>query len=291
MVRVLPLFEYLEPEKIGEAVCILSTWGAKAKVLAGGVDLVDRMRRRKVKPECVVSIQRIPGLDYINSDGMGGLKIGALTTLRSLELAPLVHRGYPFLWDAVHQIGSIQVKNLATAVGNLCVATPASDLAPPLVSLGAKLQIASPATERIVPVENFFMGVNQSILQPGDIVTELLLPSIPGKTVGVFMKLARTATDIAKVNVAVMLKFENNRCQDAKIALGSVAPTVVRARKAEGILKERKLEPLVIAEAARAAAEEVRPISDLRSTAEYRKEMVEVVVRRAIDKALERTQA
>ncbi len=132
MVQVLRSFEYLESQTIGEAVRVLPAYGMKAKLLAGGVGLVDSMRRGTIEPECVVSIQRIPKLDYIEGDGTRGLRIGALITLRSLELSPVIHRDYPFLWEAVHQVASIQVKNMATVVGNLCVASPASDLVPPL---------------------------------------------------------------------------------------------------------------------------------------------------------------
>lgn len=286
---VLRPFEYFEPGMIGEAVRISFMYGDKAKVLAGGVDLIPRMRQRKIKPECVVSLQRIPGLDYIEGNG-AGLRIGALTTLRSIELSPIIQRDYMILYEAIQGIASIQVKNMGTAVGNLCVATPASDVAPPLSVLGAKLRIASATPERIIPIENLFIGVNQTILQPGDIVTEILLPSLPAKTGCAFLKLVRTAADIAKVNVAVSVTITNNTCKEAKIALGSVAPTLIRAERAEEILRGKRLDQEVI-EAAAQAAEEAQPITDIRSTAEYRKEMTEVLVRRAIEKALERARA
>lgn len=288
MARVLKPFEYFEPRTAEEAVRILFTYGEKAKVLAGGVDLVARMRQHQIKPECVVSIQRIPGLDYIKGDGVEGLRIGALTTLRSIELSPPIKKDCMVLYEAVHQIVSIQVKNMGTVVGNLCVASPASDLAPALLVLGAELKITSLAPERTIPIENFFIGVNQTILQPSEIVTEVVVPSVPTRTGGAFMKLVRTATDIAKVNVAVTVMVIDNICQEAKIALGSVAPTAIRARKAEATLKGQKLEKRIIEEAAEAATEEIKPISDIRSTAEYRKETTKVLVRRAIEKALER---
>jgi len=266
---VLKPFEYFEPKTVEEAVQVLSMYGEKAKVLAGGVDLVPSMRRREIQPQYVVSIQRIPGLHYIESDGTGS-RIGALTTLRSIELSRAIQRGYLVLYEAVHQIASIQVKTMGTAVGNLCVATPASDVATALISLGAELKLAGPSKERIIPLESFFIGVNQAILQPDEIVTEILLPSLPAGTGGAFLKLVRTAGDIAKVNVAVVITITDNRCKEAKITLGSMAPTPIRTRKAE------------------AAAGEAKPITDIRSTAEYRKETTKVLVRRAIEKALER---
>ena len=290
MARVLKPFEYFEPGTVEEAARILFMYGEEAKVLAGSVDLVPRMRQRQVQPKCVVNIQGIPGLDYIESDE-AGLRIGALTTLRSIELSPLVQKDYAALYEAIHQIASVQVKTMGTAVGNLCVATPASDVAAALFVLGAKLRIAGPTPERAVPIENFFIGVNQTILQPGEIVTEILLPRPPAGAGSAFLRLVRTAADVAKVNVAVMVTVTNNRCKEVKIALGAVAPTPIRARKAEGSLKEQELKREIIEVAAEAAAEETKPITDIRSTAEYRKEMTRVLVRRAIEKALGRAKA
>jgi len=284
-------FKYLEPESVEELVRILTVYGKEAKVLAGGVDLVRRMRRGEIKSQCVAGLQMIHGLDYIEGDGREGLRIGALTTLRTIELSPIVQKDYVLLYEAIHQIASIAVKNMGTAVGNLCVASPASDVAPPLLALGAELKITGPTSKSTMTIESFFIGVNRTALQPSEIVTGILVPSLPDATGGAFVKLARTASDIAKVNVAVTLTVTNNTCKDARIALGSVAPTVVRARKAENIVKGQKLEPKMIAEAAEAATEEAKTITDVRSTAEYRKRMARVLVKRAIEKAAERAAA
>lgn len=291
MSRALKSFEYFEPRTVEEVVRILFMYGGEAKVLAGGVDLVPKMRKRQIQPKCLVSIQRIPGIDYIASDGAEGLRIGALTSLRSIELSPAIQKDYELLHEAIHQIASIQVKNMGTAVGNLCVATPASDIALPLLVLGAKLRIVGLTQERNVPIEKFFIGVGQTVLQPSEIVTEVLLPSPPAATGGAFLKLVRTATDVAKVNVAVTVTVTDGICQDVKIALGSVAPTPIRANKAEEALKGKKLDQEAIAEAAETAAEETKPIDDIRSTAEYRKEVTKVLVRRAIEKASKRAKA
>ena len=290
MAQPLKPFDYFEPTTIEEATQILSKYGTKVKVLAGGVDLVARMRRRQVQPQYVVSILSIPGLDYIQSD-KAGLRFGALTTIRSIELSPIVERDYAVLYEAANQIASVQVKTMGTAVGNLCVATPASDIASALYALGARLRIVGLASERIIPIENFFVGVNQTVLEPGEIVTEVILPSPTPQTGGAFFKLVRTASDIAKVNVAVSLTVTDNTCRDAKIALGSVAPTVFRATQAEKALKGSTLEPKVVEEAAQLAAQEAKPITDLRSTVEYRGEMVRVLVKRAVEKALTRARA
>jgi len=290
MTRPLKPFDYFEPTTIKEAVQILGRYGTKAKLLAGGVDLVARMRRHQVQPQYVVSILSIPGLDYIHSDE-AGLSFGALATIRSIELSPIVKNDYTVLYEAASQIASVQVKTMGTAVGNLCVATPASDIATALYALGAKLRIAGPAGERTIPVEDLFVGVNQTVLEPGEIVTEVMLPSPAPQTGGAFFKLVRTASDIAKVNVAVSLTVTDNTCREARIVLGSVAPTVIRATQAEEALRSSTLEPKVIEEVAQLATGEAKPITDLRSTIEYRREMVRVLVKRAVKKALARAKA
>ena len=289
--RVLKPFEYLEPGTVEEAVRLLSSYGDKAKVLAGGIDLIPRMRQRKITPAYVVNIQQIGALDYIEGDGVKGLRFGALATLRFVELSPIVQKDYVVLYEAAHQITSVQVKTMGTAVGNLCVATPASDIAVALFALGAELKIASTGAERTVPIENFFIGSGQTALEPGEMVTEVMLPNPPSGTYGAFLNLVRTAADIAKVNVAVMVTVSGDTCREAKIAIGAVAPTVFRAAKAETALKDQKLDQGIIRAAAEAAAEETKSISDLRSTAEYRKEMTKVLVRQALEKAIESAKA
>ncbi len=291
MYRVLRPFEYLEPNTVDEAVQVLSGYGTRAVVLAGGVDLMSRMRRREIKPEYLIYIGKIAGLDYIENNKTNNLRIGALTTIRSLELSPAIQRDYLPLYEAAHSIASIQVKTMGTVVGNLCVATPASDLASALVALGAKLRIASSTAERVEDIVNFYIGPNRTSLQPGELVTELLLPGLRAGTGGAFIKVMRTADDIAKVNVAVQLEVVEKRFTEVKVAIGSVAPTVIRSRNAEESLEGQKLGPEIVKQAAEAAAEEVQPITDIRSTAEYRKQLVGVLVRQAIEQATERALA
>lgn len=290
MTRPLKPFDYFEPTTIEEAAQILSKYSTKAKVLAGGVDLVARMRRRQIQLQYVVSILSIPGQDYIQSDKTG-LRFGALTTIRSIERSPIVKKDYAVLHEAASQIASVQVKAMGTAVGNLCVATPASDIASALYALGASLRIIGPASERTIPIEEFFVGVNKTVLKPDEIVTEVILPSPAPQTGGAFFKLVRTVADIAKVNAAVNLTVTDNICRQARIALGSVAPTVIRATQAEEALEGSTLEPKVVEKAAQLAAQEAKPIADLRSTVEYRRGMVRVLVRRAVEKALTRARA
>lgn len=288
MHRTIRPFELLEPETVEGAISSLSMYGTKAKVLAGGVDLVSKMMRWQVKPEYVVSIRRIPGLDYILINEEGGLRIGALTTLRSIEMSPVIRKDYHVLYEAVNQIASIQIKTMSTAVGNLCVATPASDVATALCVLSIKLKVNGPSQENIVPIEEFFVNVGMTILKPNQIVTEIIVPSVPRESSGAFMKLKPVKASISKVNVAVMLRLVNGICEDVRIALGAVAPTVIRAVRAEGILRGTKIDQKTLNTAAKTAVDESKPITDLRSNAEYRQEMVRVLVQRAILRALDR---
>jgi carbon-monoxide dehydrogenase medium subunit len=175
---------------------------------------------------------------------------------------------------------------MGTAVGNICSATPASDVASTLLALGAKLKIASAESESVVGLESFFVDVHKSILKPNELVTEIFVPPIPPGTGCAFLKLAKTRAEIAKLNVSVVATVADNTCKDAKIALGSVAPTPLRARKAEETIKGKKVEEEIITKTAKTAAGEATPITDLWSTVEYRTEMIEVLVKRAIRIAL-----
>jgi carbon-monoxide dehydrogenase medium subunit len=289
--HVLKPFDYFEPETVKEAAQLLSTHGGNAQVLAGGIDLIPRMRVGKIKADVLVNIQKIPDLDSIETNDTGDLKFGAMATLHALETSKTVRDSYPALYRAVHQISSVQAKQMGTAVGNLCVATPASDLATALFALGAELTITGVEGERTESIHAFYPDNGRTSLVAGEIVTAVSLPSPPTGTGSAFMNLIRTRADIAKVSVAVALALKDGTCQSARIALGAVAPTVFRAAKAEALLTGRELTPEIILEAAKIAAGETSPITDLRSTSEYRREMTGVLVGRALEKALHQAKA
>jgi len=288
MHRTLRSFELLEPTTIKEAIKLLASHGDKTKILAGGVDLVSRMMRWQIKPEYVISIRKIPGLDYIEGDGKSGLKIGAMTSLISIELSPIIKLDYTVLYETICQIASIQVKTMSTVVGNLCVSTPASDIAPVLCVLEAKLKIVGSNKDKVVAIEDFFVDVGKTILEPDQIVTEIQIPAASPQTGAAFFKLKPVKASISKVNAAVMLSMKDSTCNKARIALGSVAPKMIRAMRAEETIRGKMVDEALIARAAEMAAEESKPITDLRSTGEYRKQMVAVLVKRAIKAALER---
>ena len=280
-------FEYFEPRTVREATQILSDYGEKAQILAGGIDLIPRMQKGDIRAEYVVNIQKIPDLERIEPDGKQGITLGAMSRLRSIEVSGAIQNKYPILYEAIHQITSVQAKYMGTAVGNLCVATPASDVATSLFALGAQLKITGPKGERIELIEKFYVDYHLTSLKRGEMVTEVLLPNPPPGTGTAFFNLVRTRADIAKIGAATAIVVQNGICREVRIAIGAAAPTVFRAVKAETLLTGQKITPQVINKAAETAAGETKPITDIRSTANYRKEMARVLVRRALEKALE----
>ena len=279
-------FDYFEPATVKEAVQILAQYGEKAKILAGGVDLIPRMRKEKTKAEYLVNIQGIPGLNAIKDDKSSGLNFGAMTKLHAIETAETVKTGYPILFEAIHQIASVQAKYMGTAVGNICVATPASDVVTVLMALDAVITITGKSGERKEPIAKFCVDYGRTSLKPYEMVTAVSIPASAAGISTAFMNLVRTRADIAKLTVAAALKMENGTCREARIAIGSAAPTVLRPAKAEKILAGEKLNSRLINDAAEAAAGETKTIDDVRSTAAYRKDMTRLLVSRVIEKAL-----
>lgn len=282
-------FEYLEAGTVEEAVSLLDRYGGEARAIAGGTDLVVQLRYRECAPKYLVDLKTIPGLDHIVEDGEG-LRLGALATIRSVETSPLIKERYSILAQAAHLLGSVQVRNLATVGGNLCHAAPSAETAAPLLALGARARIAGPSGERLVPLEDFFAGPGQTCLKPGEILVELQVPSPTPRSAGVYLKHSiRKAMDIAFVGTGVVVELADGDgvCKDIRIALGAVAPTPMRAVKAEAHLRGKVLEEGVLREAGEIASQECSPISDIRCSAEHRREIVKVFVRRAALQAAE----
>ena len=278
-------FQYFEPKSIDEAIELLNTYGDTAQILAGGVDLIPRLRTGAISADTIINIQTIPELSYIKADGADGLEFGAMATLRSLELSLELKRVYPAVYDAIHQLSSVQCKCMGTAVGNVCVATSASDVATALMAVNSVLIVAGRNCRRRVPLAGFYTGYRRTALQRGEFVTGVLLPKPARGEASTFMNLVRTHADIAKLAVGVSVLRENGVCKEARIALGAVAPTVFRADAAERVLRGQELSSAGIAAAAEAAAASTTPITDFRSTDEYRREMTRVLVGRALTKA------
>jgi carbon-monoxide dehydrogenase medium subunit len=281
-------FEYYEPANLEEASALLVRHGAEASLLAGGTDLLVEIKEHVRWPKHVVNVKRIPGLAALEYDARDGLRFGALVTAREIETSPVVLEKYPGLAQAARELGSIQVRHRATVVGNICRASPSADTLPPLIADGASVRIRGPAGGRTVALEDFFTGPGKTVLAPGELVTEVVVPPPAPRTGKHYIKHGRRkAMELATVGVAVALTLEGDACREIRIALGAVAPTPIRARAAEAALHGRGLDAQAIAAAARIAQGECRPISNVRGSAEYRREMVGVLAARAIERARE----
>ena len=278
--------EYYRPKNLAEASSILAASSERGRVIAGGTDL---LLQKSKGVECIVDISKL-GLDYIKENEQG-ICLGAATTVSAVHASPLFSSGpYLVLSEAAGSLATATIRNKATVGGNLCNASPAADLPLPLFVLEATLLAVGPEGERRIPVHEFFKDVNVTGLSKGELLKEICIPPCPENAGTCFMKLRRhmTAIDIAVVNAAVLLVCRSGICETARIAMGAVAPTPVRARNAEMLLMGRKLNEHTIQEAAEAAAAESKPIDDLRASAAYRKSMVAVLVSRALETSLRR---
>jgi aerobic carbon-monoxide dehydrogenase medium subunit len=276
-------FEYHEPRSLAEASRLLVELGEEAHAFAGGTDLLVEIREGLRHCAHVISLKRLEDLKGLVFDHGRGLRIGALATAREIETDPTIARHYPNLLSAVRSLGSIQVRNRATLVGNICRASPSADTAPPLIADEAIVTIAGQTGVRKTPIAQFFVGPGKTVLARGDIVVAVETPPDPSPLGRAYLKLGRRqAMELATVGVAATLSMEGDSCVDSRIALGAVAPTPVRASSAERALCGRPLTDAALDEAARAAMAECAPIDNVRASAAYRRDMVGVLTRRAI---------
>ncbi len=282
-------FDYCEPGSVPEAVALLSQYGNRAKILAGGTDLLVQMKMERVAPQAVISIGRIPGLDNIVVQG-GHLHIGARATIKAIERDPQVQSHYQALAEACNSFSTTQVQTMGTVGGNLGNGSPASDSAPALIILGAEVEIAGPDGKRRLPLEQFFLGPGKTTLQSGELITDVILPRPQAGTGSAFLKISRVAADIAKASAAVLIVRVGDRIADCRMAFGSVAPTPVRTRQAEQMLIGQVWSEDLIERAAGCAAEEITPIDDVRSTARYRRAAVNAITCDALHHAWQRAQ-
>jgi carbon-monoxide dehydrogenase medium subunit len=260
----------------------------RARILAGGTDLLVNMKLMLEKPEYLLDLTKISNLGHIDYTEKHGLRIGPLARLRDIEKSNILTERYPVLSEASKEMATVQIRNMATIGGNVCNASPAADMAPPLLVINARMVIANSLGTRTVPIEEFFTGAKLTIMGPNEVLTEIRADDMPPDNRIVFLKFKRTAADLAIASVAVMIRRQNGICKDARVALGAVAETPIRAKSAEGFLKDRELDEKTINEAAQIAANETDPISDVRSTAAYRKHLVGILVQRAIRKAIKK---
>lgn len=287
MVRKLRAFEYLRPGTVAETVSLLRNYQEKASLLAGGTDLLVFMKLGSKHPKYVIDMKGISALDHLSWTPADGLKIGSLITLQSLIRDPLVGKHVPILEQAAHAVGHPQVRSRATITGNICTASPSGDMAPSLLALEARVTVAGPGGERTIPVREIFAGPFQTVLAPTDVVTGIQVPALPPRSAGCYRWQSKiTAVDETLVGAAVVVTLADNgkALTEVRIGLGSVAPTPIRAPKAEEFLKGKQVEASLFKEAAAIAAGESRP----RTRADYRREITKVLLEEALQKAVAR---
>jgi carbon-monoxide dehydrogenase medium subunit len=281
-----PRFDYIAPQTVDEAVSLLVEGGADTRIMAGGTDLLVKIRHRLLFPERIVSLRRIAGLDAITFDKHSGLTIGAMALLADVAAHADIRRTYPSVARAAAGTANVQVRNMGTVVGNLCNASPSADNAPTLMAMGASVDIAGPDGHRRIALDRFFQGPGLTALKTGEIVTAVFIPLPPAGCGTAYHSLSqRGKLDCSAVGVAAMVVLKGQRCKDARLVVGACAPVPMRAPAAEKLLAGKPLTDTLIRKAALAASEETSPISDVRASAAYRLKMVAVLVIRALTDA------
>ena len=282
-------FDYHQPESLADAVDLAARFGGQASFLAGGTDLIVQIERGRVAPRHVIGLGRVPGLAGIEVNGR--ITLGARVTHRAIEQTPALAGPLRCLVEGAEVIGGHQVRNVATVGGNLVNASPAADLVPCLLALDGVVTLVGPGGEREIPIERFLLGPNRTARRPDELVTRVDLPALPPRAATAFLKAGRRrAMEISVVCVAARLDLDATleRCLEARVVLGAVAPTAVRAHAAERLLEGQPVGGEAFRRAAEAAQEACRPIDDVRASAGFRQHLVGVLVRRALDRCVER---
>jgi len=282
-------FTYFDPESIDEVVCLLRE-KENCELIAGGTDLLVNIKQELSSPDVLISLRKIKEMKTIKKKTNGSLTIGAATPLSKVVMSPEVQNFQVAISTAAEKVGSKQIRNRGTIGGNICNASPAADTAPILLALEAKANIEGQDGKRVVPMTEFFLGPGNTALQRGEVLTDIVIPTEAANFQCAYLKLGvRKALEIPIVGVAVAVKTVDGKCKMARIALGAVAPTPMRSSKAERVIAGADLTEnteAIAEEAARLAMEECSPITDIRASKEYRRDMVGIIVKRAIKQIL-----
>lgn len=279
-------FHYLASEDRQEVLTWLAEHGEQSKILAGGTDLLTKMKTTptKFKYKYLINVMKLKGLAHI-TEKKNSIKIGSLTTLREVEQNEKIKTNYSALYEAVRSMAASAVKNMATIGGNLCNGSPAADTAPALLVFDGKVVLEKQSTQRLVPLKKFFLGPGETVVSPDELLTEIQLPALGSTSGSSFLKLGRVAADIAKINVAVQLEREGNRIVNCRIAFGSVAPIPLRLPEVERLLTDQEFTSELIAQGGAMVPELIQPITDNRSTSNYRKKVSRVIFEEALKAA------
>lgn len=284
-----PEFDYYEPKTLEAALSLLAEKGEGTRVLAGGTDLLVKMRNGSLRPRAIIGIKGIEPLRQIRFQARKGLTIGATALLAEVASHRDIRRHYPAVAYAALETANVQIRNMGTVAGNLCNAAPSADNAPTLMAMGAEVTLASQKGERRLPLEQFFKGPGLTAMEPGEIMTSIFVPLPPPMSGASYKHLsARGKVDISGVCVGAMVTVNGEGCSEARIVLGAVAPMPMRAKKAEGLLQGQPWTSELVEKAGDMAAKASKPISDVRANGAYRKKMVSVLTRRALEEAYER---
>jgi carbon-monoxide dehydrogenase medium subunit len=283
-------FEYLPTKTIQETCSLISQYKEEGKVLAGGQSLITLLRQKLISPSYLIDIKGVSELNYLTFDEKKGLRMGALTTHRAIEKSPLIRSKYDVLSEMEKSVASVQTRNWGTIGGNLCSADPIGDPAPSLIALNAKIKIVSSRGEKTISLEEFFTDYFTTILEPDEILTEIQLPPPVPHTGVVYMKFStiEAGIKIVSTSTSIVLDSDKQTCKDARIVMSAVAPVPFNARKAGELLIGKKINDDLIAETAQLASEETNPTSDVHASAEFRREIAKVLVRRAVKEAFEK---
>lgn len=282
----LPRFEHLEPTTLDEASAMLAELGPEARAIAGGTDLLVKMKQRTAVPRYLVALRGIPDLDNIAYDEEDGLRVGAMATIQAVKNSIVVKRHCKILAEAATVESSVQIRNMATLGGNIVNASPGADAPLALIVAGASAVLAGTDGRREVALEKFFTAPGKTVLHPGELVVEVRVPPVPQGTGVAYVKHALRRADLAIVSAAVLIVLADGVCTRVRIGLGSVAPTIMRATEAESLLAGKAITDDLAAEAAASAARECSPIDDFRRSAKYRRRSIEETTRSAVLRAL-----
>jgi carbon-monoxide dehydrogenase medium subunit len=278
-------FDYHQPRSLEEAFRLKKSIPGSLYI-SGGTDLMVRIKKKELRLRSLISLRSIPNLSGLDNGKI--IRIGAMTSISDLLKNPSLYEKYHVLVQAAKELGSVQIRNMATIGGNLCNGSPAADMAPPLLVLEAKVRLQSVQKSRDLPIEKFFRGPGETDLSPGEILTDILLEPPEQNTNTAFLKKGRARMDLAVASVAALIRTEGNRCLKARIAAGSVAPIPIRLSKVEALLEGATPSRELFIAAQQLASKSVSPISDVRSTADYRCHLVGVLVKRALEKLLDK---
>ncbi|MDW7711051.1 MAG: xanthine dehydrogenase family protein subunit M [Deferrisomatales bacterium] len=283
----LPDFDYHAPDTLGGACALLASLGSEIRVLAGGTDLLHKMKVGKLAPRALMSLKRLDALRGIRYEKGRGVVIGALATQSDVVDSPVLHARYRSVSEAAHRMASLQIRNLGTVGGNIVNGVPSADLPPILIALGATIRLVHAGGERTLPLEGFFRGAAQTAITPGEILTEVVIPD-GAFTGSCYLKFGlRRSGALAVAGAAVAVRVEDGVIHEARVALASCAPTVIRAPAAEEYLRGKPATPEVLEEAGLRAEADSRPRDSIRGSAEYRRNLARVLTKRALRKAVD----